>query len=243
MLLIRGEEVDDAVDGLHGVGGVQRGEHQVPGLTGGQRGPHCLGVSHLTDEDHVRVLPNHGAHGRGVTVGVHADLPLVHGGLAVGVEHLDRLLDGHDVDRASVVDLIDHAGERGGLPGAGRSGDQDQPAGGVGQLAHHRGKAEVLVGLTAHADPAEDQADRATLVEHVCPEAPDPGHGQGEVRLLLLVQPAAAIRRHDLLGQELGVLRRQAVSLQPAEMAVHPDDGRRADLQMQVGSVVLGERA
>ena len=67
-LLVRGEEVDDPVDGLGRVGGVQGGEHQVPGL--GRRSGAAgdgLGVAHLADEDDVGVLAQHPPHGLGVS--------------------------------------------------------------------------------------------------------------------------------------------------------------------------------
>jgi len=53
VLLVRREEVDDPVDGLGGVDGVQRRQHEVPGLGGAERGGDRLFVAHLTDEDHV----------------------------------------------------------------------------------------------------------------------------------------------------------------------------------------------
>ncbi|HLZ36234.1 MAG TPA: hypothetical protein VKP64_00420, partial [Mycobacteriales bacterium] len=56
LLLVRGEEVDDAVDGLLRVGRVQRRQHEVTRLRGGERGLHGLRVAHLPDEDDVGVL-------------------------------------------------------------------------------------------------------------------------------------------------------------------------------------------
>ena len=54
------EDVDDAVDRLRRVLGVQRGEHEVAGFGRGQRGADRLHVAHLADEDHVRVLAQRG---------------------------------------------------------------------------------------------------------------------------------------------------------------------------------------
>ena len=63
VLLEGGEEVDDAVDGLGGVGRVQGRQHQVAGLGRGKGGPDGLGVAHLADQDDVGVLAQHPAHG------------------------------------------------------------------------------------------------------------------------------------------------------------------------------------
>src|SRR5437667_4619484 len=113
VLLVGREEVDDAVHRLHRVGGVEGRQHEVTGLAGSESGPYRLGVTHLTDQDDVGVLADDRAHRGRVAVGVHADLSLVHGGHAVGVEDLDGLLDRHDVNGTVVVDLVDHAGEGG----------------------------------------------------------------------------------------------------------------------------------
>ena len=48
-----GEEVDDAVDGLVGAVGVQRGQAQVAGLGKGDRIVHGLAVADLAHQDHV----------------------------------------------------------------------------------------------------------------------------------------------------------------------------------------------
>ena len=62
---VRREELDDPIDGLDGVGGVHRAQHQVAGLTGGQGGLGRLLVTHLTNDDHVRVLTENPAQGLG----------------------------------------------------------------------------------------------------------------------------------------------------------------------------------
>ena len=96
-LLVRGEEVHDPVDRLGGVDGVERRKHKVAGLRGGQRCGDGLQVAHLADQDDVRVLAQHDPHGRAEGVGVESDLALVDGRQVVGVQVLDRILDGDDV--------------------------------------------------------------------------------------------------------------------------------------------------
>ena len=115
-----GEDVDDPVDGLGGVLRVQGGEDQVAGLGGGQRHGDRLEVTHLADQDDVRVLAQHVLERVGERVRVLADLALVDQALLVPVQELDRVLDGHDVvarvrlarsmRAASVVDLPEPVG-------------------------------------------------------------------------------------------------------------------------------------
>ena len=62
-LLVRREDVDDAVDRLRRRVGVQRREGQVAGLGDPQRRLDRLQVAQLADEDDVRVLAERGAQG------------------------------------------------------------------------------------------------------------------------------------------------------------------------------------
>ena len=98
-LLVGREEVHDPVDGLRGVDGMERREHQVTGFCRGQGRRNGLHVPHLADQDHVGVLSQDHPHGRGEGVGVEADLALIDGGQIVGVQILDRVLDGDDMTR------------------------------------------------------------------------------------------------------------------------------------------------
>ena len=59
-LLLGREDVNDAIDGLGGRLGVQRGEDEMAGLGGRKSGGDRLQVPHLADEDHVGVLSQGG---------------------------------------------------------------------------------------------------------------------------------------------------------------------------------------
>ncbi len=96
-LLGRREHVDDAVDRLRRVLGVQRGEHEVAGLSRGDRGADRLQVTHLADQDHVRVLAQRRLQRVAEAGGVRTQLALVDDALLVLVQELDRILDRHDV--------------------------------------------------------------------------------------------------------------------------------------------------
>ena len=100
LLLVRREEVDDAVDRLLRVRGVQRRHDEVTGFGGSQGGLHRLGVTHLADEDDVGVLAHGGAQRGGEVLGVDPHLALIHHRELVEVQHLDGVLDRDDVDLA-----------------------------------------------------------------------------------------------------------------------------------------------
>ena len=187
-LLVGREEVDDPVDGLGRRGGVQRGEHEVPGLRRGQRGVHGLRVAHLADQDHVGVLAEDRPHGGAEAVGVEPDLALVDGGEVVLVEVLDRVLDGDDVARPHVVDVVHHRRQRRGLARTGRPGDEDEPTVVLAEAAHDVGQAKVLECRRVGLHPAHGQGDRRALVERVGAEPPEARNGVGEVGLPLLLE-------------------------------------------------------
>ena len=97
MLQVGREEVDDPVDRLGRVEGVDGGEDEVAGLGRGERGAHRLLVAHLADQDHVGVLAQDAAHRPAEALGVGADFALVDDRAFVFVQVLDRVLEGDDV--------------------------------------------------------------------------------------------------------------------------------------------------
>ena len=116
LLLLRGrEDVDDAVDRARRTLRMQRRKDEVTGLGGGERGRDRLEVTHLAEEDHVRVLPQRRAQRLGEARSVSADLALRNDAALVPVHELDRIFDREDVMRLLPVHLIDHRREGGRL--------------------------------------------------------------------------------------------------------------------------------
>ncbi len=96
-LLVAGEPVDDAVDGLHAGVGVQGAKGEVARLRDGEGGFDGLQVAHFTHQHHVGILAKGRPEGLLEAVGVRVDLPLVHQALLVLVDVFDGVLDGQDV--------------------------------------------------------------------------------------------------------------------------------------------------
>ena len=240
VLLAAGEGVDDAVDRLRGVLGVQRREHEVAGLRRGQGGRDRLDVAHLADEDDVGVLAQRPLERKGEALGVGAELALVDEAALVGVQELDRVLDRHDVLVARLVDLVDDGRERGRLPGAGRAGHEHEAARATRQLVHHRRQAELVDRLQLGGDETEGGADRRALVVRVDAEAGETGDRIREVDLPVGLQPLALVvaedRVHDLTGHRGVELGKSLERRQPASDA---DRGRRARGDVKVGRVAF----
>ena len=105
------EHVDHTVDRLRRALRVQRREHEVPGLGGGQRSRDRLEVAHFADEDDVGIFAQGRAKRLGERRRVRAELALVHDARPVPVQELDRILDREDVLVPSLVD-VSRAGTR-----------------------------------------------------------------------------------------------------------------------------------
>ena len=68
-----------------------------------------------------------------------------------------------------------------------------------------------------------------------------PGMESAKSVSLFSSRPLRRSGGHDRPGDVLRVLRGQPLALQPAQGAVHPDEGRDAHLEVQVGAVVLDQ--
>ena len=129
------------------------------------------------------------------------------------------------------VHVVDHRRERGRLAGAGRAGEQDDPALLLGELGDDLGQAELVDRLDHHRDGAHDDRDRAALHEGVDAEAAEALDGVGEVDLVLGVELLELVRVVEhLLERGLRVLGEQPLGagdrLQLAVKAARAD--RRA---------------
>ena len=141
---------------------MQGAEDQMAGLRSGQRGGDRLEVAHLADEDHVGVLAKRGPQRFAEARGVRADLALVDDAALVAVQELDRILDREDVLGAVPVDLVDDRRERRRLTGAGRAGDEDEPARLLRELVQRGGmpsSSRVLIsaGMRRNAAPIDSR--------------------------------------------------------------------------------------
>ncbi len=228
LVLVGREEVDDAVDGLGGVDGVERREDQVTYLGGGERRGDRLVVTHLADQDHVGVLAHDVAERIGVALGVDPDLALVHDALLIGVQHLDRVLDRDDVAFSGAVDVVDHRGQRGRLARAGGTGHQDESTRLVGETPEDLREAEFGDAGALGGDTAQGDSDAATLMEDVDPETADTADRVGEVELVAVLEALALRQGHHALGKHPGLIRIESGQLLHDDEASREPDRRRA---------------
>ncbi len=106
------KHIDHPIDGLGGRAGVQRAEHQVAGLGGGQRQPNGLQVAHFADQHDIRVLAQRRTQRFTESEGVAFDFALVDQATFRLMNEFDRILDRYDVIGTIVIAVVHHAGQR-----------------------------------------------------------------------------------------------------------------------------------
>src|SRR5678816_442525 len=236
LLLVRRKDRDDSVDRLGGIEGVQRRQHEVPGLGRRDGGFDRLVVAHFADENDIGVLAQRRAQSLREGLGVDLHFALVDEAFLVAVKEFDRVLDGHDVFRSRGVDVVDHRGQRGRFARTGGARAQDQAAPLLGNRLEDRRQQEILEGMDLHGNDAKHQPDRAALLEDVATKAAEPGNGIGDVQLVVVLELLLLAAAHDAEGHRDGVLLHQALELhQGKQVAVNSNDGVAADLEMEVG--------
>ena len=172
-------------------------------------------------------------------VGVGADLALVDDALLVPVHELDRVLDRDDVVGARAVDLVDHRRERRRLAGAGRAGDEDEPARLRRKAVQDLREPELLERLHLLRDEAERRAERFALEEDVHAEAREAGHRVREVELAVDLEPLLLLGREDAIEQAARVVcGERLVLLDAHDVPAHAERRRAADRHMEVGRTV-----
>src|SRR5205823_13409053 len=120
-------------------------------------------VAQLADQDDVGVLAD-GVLQRLVPVhDVQADLALVDDRLLVDEGELDGVLDGEDVQRLALVEVVEHRGDGRALAGAGDAGRDDQSFGIIAQLLDAGRQTELLETGDLGVDAPRYQGEFAAL--------------------------------------------------------------------------------
>jgi hypothetical protein len=158
----------------------------------------------------------------------------------VAVQELDRILDREDVLRAVAVDLVDDRGERRRLTGAGRAGDEHEPAGLLGEDVQRLGDPELLERLQLRRNQTERRADRLALEVRVDAEAREPGNRVREVELAIQLEMLLLLARQNAVQELLRLLARQCVeAFEPFDFSTHANSRGRPRRHMEVGGIRL----
>jgi hypothetical protein len=229
--------IDDSLDRLRGVDGVQGAEHEVAGLGGADGERRGLEVAHFAHEDDVRVLTQGVLEAAGERRHVLAEFALLDDALVALEGVLDGVLERDDVLAVALVHRLDHGGERGGLARAGVAGDEHQAARQVRQPRDDLGEVQGREGRHLGLDHSHRQAQAAALhvgVDAVAGEAVDLVR---EVRVLLAVEDLLRLLGRHLLEHGARRLRRDHREVHRRHDLVHADDRGLPRDHVHVGGV------
>jgi hypothetical protein len=130
--------------------------------------------------------------------------------------------------------------ERGRLAGAGRPGDEDEPARLLGQHLEVRRQPELAQRLDVGRDHAEGGAEHRLLEEDVDAQAADAGDLVRHVDVPLRLEDLLLLGREDPVEQLARLLAgQQLVVLECLEMTAAADDGLRSDGEMEVRRIEI----
>ena len=240
---IRWEEVDDAVQRLVGVVGVQRGQAQVAGFGEGDRVIHGFAGTDLADEDHVRRLAQGVLQRHLEGAGVDAHFALGDDAILVLVDEFDRVFDGDDVPAGVLVAVADHRGQRCRLAGTGGTDEQHQTTFGHRQLLQDVRQLEFFDGRDVGLDATQHHAGQVSLIERADTEATDAAGTDGEVAFVVLGELAALLLVHHAVHGFPGHLRRHGRLAHRHDLAVDLHRRRHASRDEQIGAAFFDHQA
>ena len=122
---------------------MQRCEHEVAGLGGGEREADGLRIAHLSDEDDVGILPERIAQAGREVGDVASDLAAAQDRSVGGVEDvLDGIFERGQDDRATPKGLLRERGERGRLARAGGAAHEHEAVRQLDEIVERDGQVE-----------------------------------------------------------------------------------------------------
>ncbi len=208
-------------------------------LRGLQRRPRRRRVANLAHHDHVRILPERVHKCRLRARGVGSDFALVDHCALVRVQHLDRILDRDDVTLPRAVHVVDHGGERRGLPRAGETRHEHEPMRCVGKIRDRGRQRQRLEARDAGQHATQDETHPTTLAERAHAEAPESGDGVHEVGFVGGTELGHARVRHDRDDARFGVGRFDGVEGRLTQAPVDAQARTCTHLHVYVGGTLL----
>ena len=123
-----------------------------------------LEITHLTDQNNIRIFAQRGAQRIGIALGVQTDLPLVYHRHFVLMKILDGIFQGNDMGVPVVIDFIDNGGKCRRFTASGGPRDENQPSFSFIQVYDGFGDAERFGRRNFGTDEAERQRNGTSLL-------------------------------------------------------------------------------
>ena len=197
-LLHGGEYIHDTVNGIGSGVGMQRCEDQVAGFCGDQRGFDGGKGAHFANQDDIGVFTEDGLQTIGVGTGILSHFALVDDALVGSVDVFDGVFQGDDVLRLGMIDLIQQAGQGGGLTGTGFAGDQDDALVKLGEVGNLVGKTQLFKAGDVVVEDTDGCGNKTLLTEQIDTAAG--AIGEADCQILLANVKDLLIVGGEILG-------------------------------------------
>src|SRR5690606_10074456 len=220
---IRREEVNDTVQRLAGVVGVQGTETQVTSFCEGDSVVHGFPGAHLTDQDYIRGLTQGVLQGHLKRFCINAHFALGDDAAFVLVDKLDRVFDRDNVTFAVAVAVTDHGSQRSRLTGTGSTHEDNQAAFGHGQLFDDLRQAQVVNAWNVGFNAAQHHAGQVALIKRAGTEATDAPRADGKVEFFIVQKFTALFFIHHAQHKFANFLRREGRGGNGNDLAVQFD--------------------
>jgi len=190
---VRREHVNDPVNRLSRRIGVQGREGKMARLGDGERGLDRFEITHLTDENDVRILAERVLEGACERLGISSHFALIDQAALMLVDELDRVFDSDDVAFPLPVDLVDQRREGGRLSRPGWPGDQHQSAWLLRHFRYRGGQPQILKRADGERNLSNYHRDASALTETVTAEPGEAGDPEREIEFVLHLEPLLLI--------------------------------------------------
>ena len=181
----------------------------MTGLGCGNRCTDRLLITHLTDEDNIRILTKCGTDTVRKRKGIKSDLSLVNNGVLMLMKVLDRVLQSNDMLFTILIDHIDQGCQCRRLTGSGRSCNQYETTLSLGEI-HNRPRKSQLLRCRDHGiDQTKNCRKGVLLTEYITTETSQCFCTIREIRLTISLQCSNLSLIHNRKNKRLCIVRCQ----------------------------------
>ena len=185
---MRWKNVDNTVDSCGCTDGMQRGKYKVTCLGCGYGCGNRIEVTHLSDEDNIRVFTKCGTKCISITICIHTNFTLVDDRFLVLMQVLDRVLQCNDMMTVIFINFIDQRSQRCRFTTTCRSCYQDQSSLFIYQVNNGWRQPQTFRFRNFCIDQTDYESHGAFLLKYVYTESSMSRDRIREIRLSCLIK-------------------------------------------------------
>jgi hypothetical protein len=138
---------------------------------GSNGGAHRNQVTHLPDDNDIRVMAQGMHQGGGKGSGVIPDIPLPNNAPVIAEKELNPFLNSDNISRLMLIKVVDHGGQGGRLAIARGAGNQDEPSWLEDKLLTNLRLPQFINGWDSEWYAPEGKAQGSSLLQRINTES------------------------------------------------------------------------